>query len=129
MNLLPLNPSTEGPKMRSRFVLAVVLFLLLQQTSFADEITLTVSETAGLRRFGYPVHAKLTLPRDVGDTDRFRLLLVKKPVAAQFRVLPGDKKKVALDFNVNQAPFEKKTYTIEYGPKVETGPEPKKGMT
>jgi hypothetical protein len=96
----------------------------------AGALELTVRETAGLRRFGYLVHARLKLERDVTDKDRFRLLFAGAPVPAQFRPLTalGDRKLVALDFNVNQGPLEKKTYTVEYGPKVEAGPEPKGGL-
>ena len=35
---------------------------------------LAVKETAGIRRFGYPVHAVVQLARPVTTRDRFRLL-------------------------------------------------------
>jgi hypothetical protein len=94
------------------------------------KLSLTVSEKAGIRRFGYPVYAKLEMPREVTAKDRFRLLAGGKPVAAQFRSLAkaGEKKAVALDFAVSCGPLEKKTYTVAYGPDVEAGPEPKGGM-
>ncbi len=94
------------------------------------KLALTVKEAAGIRRFGYPVHAAFLLPGAARDRDRFRLLADGKPVAAQFRLLSSDrgKREVAVDFTVNHAPLEEKTYTIEYGPKVEAGPEPKAGM-
>src|SRR5436190_17123806 len=116
------------PAVRSFVICACLALPLLADEAGDGKLTLTLTETAGLRRFGYPVHVTLTLPRNVEEKDRFRLLLDKKPVPAQFRALAGNKKQVALDFSVNQAPFEKTTYTIEYGPKVEAGPEPKKGM-
>jgi dienelactone hydrolase len=93
-----------------------------------DPVELTVRETAGIRRFGYPVHVTFALPRDVTDKDRFRLLSDGKPVAAQFRTLAGEKRSVALDFNVSMGPLQVRHYTIEYGPTVEAGPEPKAGM-
>jgi dienelactone hydrolase len=94
------------------------------------KLSLTVRETAGLRRFGYPVHALLRLPREVKADDRFRLLEGGKPVEAQFRSLAGVgmKTAVALDFNVSLGPEEEKAYQVEYGPAVEAGPEPKRGL-
>jgi len=49
-------------------------------------------------------------------------------LTAQFRALEDDKKAVALDFTVSCAPLESKRYAVEYGEKVEAGPEPKGGM-
>jgi hypothetical protein len=114
-----------------RACLVIVLALLgLSPARAADRLEVTVKETAGIRRFGYPVAVTLTLPRDVTAKDRFRLLADGKPVAAQFRPLSalGQKRAVALDFNVNHAPRETITYTVEYGPDVVAGPEPKAGM-
>jgi hypothetical protein len=108
--------------------LLLLLLLLVGSARGEGKLELTVSETAGIRRFGYPVHATLKLPREASDKDRFRLLAGDKPVPAQFRLLAGEKKSVAVDFNVSLAPAESKTYTVEYGPKVEAGPEPKGGM-
>src|SRR5262249_28355755 len=69
------------------------------------------------------------LPREVTAKDRFRLLADGKPVEAQFRSLEkvGEKKSVALDFNLSVGPLEKKTFTVEYGPNVTAGPGPKGG--
>ncbi len=94
------------------------------------KLSVTVRETAGLRRFGYPVHVLLRLPREVKADDRFRLLEGGKPVEAQFRSLAGVgmKTAVALDFNVSLGPEEEKAYQVEYGPAVEAGPEPKRGL-
>src|SRR6188768_627964 len=98
---------------------ALALLVLVPLASGQDgKLNVTVKETAGIRRFGYPVAAKLELHRAAVESDRFRLLLDNKPVPAQFRVL-ADKKTVALDFTVNQGPFEKQSFTVEYGPKVE----------
>ena len=43
---------------------ALVLLALALPASGEERLTLTVRETAGIRRFGYPVYAKLTLPRE-----------------------------------------------------------------
>jgi hypothetical protein len=100
------------------------IFLLLLASSTLD---LTISETAGIRRFGYPLHVKLTLPADRAGTEKFRLLDGKKPIAAQFR--PTGKREVWLDFNLSMAPLEEKKLRVEYGPEVSAGPEPKEGLT
>jgi hypothetical protein len=89
-----------------------------------------VRETAGIRRFGYPV--SVVLPPDAAARagDRFRLLENGQPVAAQFcRVERGGGAAVYLDFNVSHGPLEKHTYRVEYGPGVEPGPGPKGGLT
>jgi hypothetical protein len=94
--------------------------------------TLTVTEPEGIRRFGYPVSATLTLDRAPTQADHFRLLDGDRPVAAQFRTLSGTAEGpsvVALDFNVSHAPHEKRTYTVEYGPEVPAANEPKGGMS
>lgn len=92
------------------------------------KLELTVRETAGIRRFGYPVYARLQLPRKVTAEDRFRLVADGKAVAAQFRPRAGEPMAVDLDFAVNAGPFENKSYQIEYGPGVTPVPEGK-GLT
>jgi hypothetical protein len=95
--------------------------------------TLVVKETAGIRRFGYPVRAILLM----SPAYRFRLLEKGKPVAAQFRPwyrdpsprpFGGGGPLVRLDFNVSLAPHETRKYVVEYGPEVKPGPEPSRGM-
>lgn len=107
---------------------AVAALLAPAATAAADDVKVTfaVRETAGIRRFGYPVHAKLTLPRDAGDKDRFRLLIDGKAAPAQFT--PSGGRTVDVDFALNCGPLEKKSLTLECGEKVEPGPEPKGGM-
>jgi hypothetical protein len=95
-------------------------------------IPLTVSETAGIRRFSYPVTEVLILPEAVPDAGHFRLLEDGRPVRAQFRALDQTRdgvRKVSLDFTVDHAPLESREYVVEYGPGVEAGPEPKGGIT
>jgi hypothetical protein len=66
---------------------------------------LRVAETAGLRRFTYPVTVKLPAGLAGG---RLRLREGEKPVPAQFR--SGE-----LDFNVSLGPYEQKEYIVEPG--------------
>ena len=65
-----------------------------------------VEETAGIRRFGYPVRARVPLPPSVPPNVGFRLLDGSKPVAAQFtRGKPADAQHdfVDVDFTVQNA--------------------------
>lgn len=89
---------------------------------------LRLKETAGLRRFGYPVHAVLPGPPDSAN---FRLERDGRPVPAQFRTVADadGRKHVALDFNASPGPLETEVYTVKAGPGVEAGPEPKQGMS
>ncbi|HYM12495.1 MAG TPA: hypothetical protein VEU62_17290 [Bryobacterales bacterium] len=61
---------------------------------------LRVTETAGIRRFSYPVTATLTAP------GQFRVLQDGHAVPAQFR---GRE----FDFNVSLGPYESREYTLE----------------
>ncbi len=81
-------------------------------------------ETAGLRRFGYPVHA--ILPDVVGVND-FQLTRGGKPISAQFRRFEDEagRSEVALDFNASLGPLETEDYEVKFGVK---GPEPDSGI-
>jgi hypothetical protein len=92
-----------------------------------EALTFRLEETAGLRRFGYPVHT-LVPGNPVGPN--FRLERDGKPVAAQFRKVEtaDGRPAVALDFNASPGPLETQVYAVRFGD-VEPGPEPKAGMT
>jgi hypothetical protein len=117
--------------------LAVVILGVTAGLSPAPEpagvlrLEVVVKESAGIRRFGYPVSVILPLAEPVSDIRRFRLLEKGKPVVAQFRPLGDTRKgirKVSLDFNASHAPHETRTYVVEYGPKVPAGPVAARGM-
>jgi hypothetical protein len=95
-------------------------------------LRITVTETAGIRRFGYPVSAVLSLPEPAADAAHYRLLDDGKPVRAQFRP-QGDAangvRTVSLDFTADNAPLESRDYVVEYGPGVGAGTEPKGGIS
>src|SRR5262245_45586890 len=63
------------------------LLLALSAARAGERIDLEVKETAGIRRFGYPVSAELKLERPVPDGARFRLLDGERLIPAQFRPL------------------------------------------
>jgi hypothetical protein len=88
---------------------------------------LVVTETAGLRRFSYPVHT--LLPAEV-QRENFRLMRDGRAVPAQFRacVGPEGQPAVALDFTSNIGPLESQRYVVETGQGVEPGPEPPRGL-
>jgi hypothetical protein len=86
-------------------------------------------ETAGLRRFGYPVHTVLpevSLPPNT----RFRLIRNGRPVPAQFRKFASNgRERVALEFNASPGPLDTEQYVVEFGESVEPGPGPRPGTT
>jgi hypothetical protein len=90
-------------------------------------VWIRVAETAGLRRFGYPVH--MILP-DVPTAARYRLTRDGQAVPAQFRPVSGPEGKpaVALDFNVSLGPFAVEEYAVAFGDTVQPGPEPERGL-
>lgn len=93
----------------------------------AETLQIAVRETAGIRRFGYPVAVKLPA-LSIGDAKvRFRLREAGKPLPAQFRQEAADGGPGAwwLDFNLSMAPNELRTLTIEYGPDVDADAEPR----
>jgi penicillin amidase len=97
----------------------------------ATRVELTVRESHGIRRFGYPVSAELELNPPAPAQSRFRLLHNGTPVVAQFRPVgpAGDGiARIALDFDTNFMPFESRGYVVEYGREVSAGPEPERGM-
>jgi hypothetical protein len=77
----------------------------------SDQVTLIVRETAGIRRFGYPVQALVPLSGSLAKAKHFQLLEKGKPVAAQFQ--PRGDQSVDLDFDVSLGPHETREYTIE----------------
>src|SRR4051812_5378791 len=68
-------------------------------------LALRLTETAGIRRFGYPVSTHL--PAALAAT-RFRLTKDGHEIPAQFRAVAGadGRGAVVLDFNASPGPFE-----------------------
>jgi hypothetical protein len=88
---------------------------------------LVVTETAGLRRFSYPVHT--LLPGEMRG-ENFRLMRDGRAVPAQFRaaVGPEGQPAVALDFTSSIGPLESERYVVETGQGTGSGPEPRRGL-
>jgi hypothetical protein len=110
-----------------------ISFLLIVATATSvthasRRLTLTVTETVGVRRDASPVHVRLKLPEPVPVGTRFRLLADEKLLAAQFRPDgPANTADWWLDFIGQSAPFESRQYVIEYGDDVTPSPEPSRG--
>ncbi|HVX14855.1 MAG TPA: hypothetical protein VHC22_26940 [Pirellulales bacterium] len=92
----------------------------------AEKLKIEVRETAGIRRFGYPIALALPdLPLASAD-GHLRLREDGKPVSAQFRQdqTGGDAGPWWLDFNISMMPHEIRNFVLEYGPDVMADPEP-----
>jgi hypothetical protein len=82
-----------------------------------EQLTIVVRETAGIRRFGYPVSTVLSMTGKPGEN--LRLLHKGKPIAAQFVPVSGRKSasgyEVDLDFNISLGPYETREYVVAGG--------------
>ncbi len=115
--------------MDHRFCIALLTTMVLPTLLLAEEPpasetrwSLTVTESEGIRRFSYPVHAEVPVNRTLLERGQFRLLQEGKPVPAQFSPQLDNTKgssSVSVDFNVNHAPLEEIRYVIEYNPQGE----------
>ena len=85
----------------------LLLVLVLAAIGFGQDFT--VRETAGLRRFGYPVRA--TINR--GDAGSLLLLEEGKPVPAQFTARGPNTTEI--DFAVSLGPNERRHYRVKTG--------------
>jgi hypothetical protein len=97
----PLNhryPTTSYP---------LLVFLLVPHLAPAQIAKFRVRETAGYRRFGYPVRASFK-----SDAGPLQLLENGKPIPAQFTALDGHEE---VDFNVSLGPGETREYRVEKG--------------
>jgi hypothetical protein len=131
-NVLEMSMIDERFSRRS-FLGASAALLALPATAAAGvgaaarELRFRLIETAGLRRFGYPVS---TILPQVRMGNHFRLLRGDRVIPAQFRVVDGPDggQAVALDFNASPGPLDTETYTVAFGDDLEPGPEPRAGM-
>ncbi len=84
-------------------------------------------ESAGLRRFGFPVSA--TVPDAAGGRN-FRLVRDGRAIPAQFRESEGrgGRPELILDFTTDLGPMDSARHEVHFGPEVEPGPEPSTGL-
>jgi hypothetical protein len=88
-------------------MIRLLALLLIAAPAPAQIAKFRVRETAGLRRFGYPVRASFQ-----SDAGPLRLLENGKPIPAQFTALDG---RTEVDFNVSLGPGETRDYRVEKG--------------
>jgi hypothetical protein len=88
-------------------------------------IPFTVKETAGLRRFGYPVVAAIPFPKGaLRDVRQVRLVDAQgKEIPSQVTITAawpadGSAQWVEADFNASPAPHALEQYALEYGPTI-----------
>ncbi len=77
-----------------------------------ESIPLRVTETAGIRRFGYPVTALVPLPRPLKDGEHLRLLDGDRALPAQFA--PRHQHSVEVDFAISLGPNESRALSVTY---------------
>ena len=83
-------------------------------------VILQVKESAGIRRFAYPVSARVPFARGVlKSTSNVRLLLndmeVPTQVSPESNWPDGSIQSLVVDFNTNSAPLEQQRFRLEYG--------------
>jgi len=88
-----------------------------------EPLALELRETAGIRRYGYPVSATTRVTRDL-ERSRWTLRDERGPVQAQITTEPepdGKAVRLTVDFETNLLPFEARRYVLE--PRPAGGPE------
>jgi hypothetical protein len=100
----------------------LIVFLFAFATSvMAQTLTFTVSETAGLRRFAYPVTATLESAEGmIANAEKVRLIAADgKEMPAQFTAMSmwpdGSVRGLDVDFSPSPGPRETLTYRVEVG--------------
>lgn len=113
-----------------RTLASAVLTTLLLPAQDIKRIGIHVTETAGIRRTGFPVDARVLFPRAVLRTSgTVRLMQNGKEVPAQYSAESqwpdGSVEWLNVDFNASLGPSEKLDYQLEYGEGVAPAESPK----
>src|SRR5262249_21213573 len=87
---------------------AGLVLLMIPALAGARVATFRVRETAGLRRFSYPVRTALR----TADAGPLQLIENGKPSPAQVTMLDG---RTEIDFNVSLGPWETREFRVERG--------------
>jgi len=99
----------------------LLAFLAMATSSMAEPISFTVSETAGLRRFAYPVTASLECVSGTLPSPEKATLTDQKgsEVAAQFSAMSrwpdGSVRGLDVDFSPSPGPLETLSFRVETG--------------
>lgn len=134
------NKFRKMPPMLTRPNLAAWVLPLIFMTTLADRMTVwaqpltfQVRETAGLRRFGYPVTASLAVPEGHLRSMEAVVMLdaADHPVPAQFTAMSawpdGSIKSFDADFTSSIGPHESDTYRVDLKP--DAKPVPAAGLS
>ena len=120
---------TETAWIRAMLLGVTLVSLDARLASAAQPMIIEVQETAGIRRFQYPLAVRLQLAEPVARETDFRLLLDSQPMLAQFR--PAEQGEAVagwwLDFPVDLLPYQSLAYRVEYGAPSPAGPTAKRG--
>ena len=90
----------------------------------AERVTVLVTETAGIRRFFYPVHARVPFAAgQLSPTENARLrradddddAAVASQISAESLWPDGSVQWLSVHFNTSIGPGESQTYQVEYG--------------
>src|SRR5713226_3084817 len=98
-----------------------------------NSVALSLKETTGIRRYGYPVGVRVPFPQGaLASSADTRLVLDGTGVSAQYteegKWPDGSVQWLAVNFNATIGPNESQTYRLEYGFDVKPGPPPR-GLT
>lgn len=107
------RPITRRHAIQALAASAALPSLVRAATPVAEPQRFLLRETAGLRRFGYPVHVEF--PADGRDPGKLELRWLGKPVQAQFRTVVGRPGFLSLEFNSSTGAFGESPYEIREG--------------
>jgi hypothetical protein len=121
---------------KHRWSALVALGLVVAATLFGSANTsaqppgnaaIYVTESGGIRRFNFPVSAKVPFPKgELTDDAQARLVLGETEAPAQLSVASrwpdGSIQLLNVDFNASPGPLEQQIYHLEYGSGVKAGP-------
>ncbi len=96
----------------------------------AKSVNVAIKETAGIRRFGFPVNTRVPFPKGaLANPANARLLLNDKEVPVECTVESrwpdGSVQWLAVDIAVTVGPKETQNFRLEYGPDVKAMPSPR----
>jgi exo-rhamnogalacturonan lyase-like protein len=118
----------------SRQLCTVASLLLLScgalPAQTAKSVAVAIKETAGIRRFGFPVNTRVPFPKGaLANPTNARLLLDGKEVpvecTAESRWPDGSVQWLAVDVAVTAGPKETQNFRLEYGPDVKAMASPR----
>jgi hypothetical protein len=103
-------------RVRAQWGLLVLVILLAgvdsSSMALAESLELRISETAGIRRFVYPVTVQVTLPEGWSLDEGLRLKQGTESISAQFSAIGADRREILVDFHVSCLPYQEQRYQL-----------------